>query len=1308
MLINIDKNHPQILEGLDIWLRLGLISNDEVKQLCQKYLSTPLPQPQIVKKEKLITNTKTTQKQIDLQPTIPNTSTAKSPNLITQLLQSLMAELSLRWLLFLGLFLVVVSSGLLAASQWQKFPPSAQYLVLLAYTLCFGTATVWTRKTKKLQLTSQTLRLVTLLLVPVNFWAIDGLGLWNNIGEYLIVVFASFFLTTIVIYFYKKPNVSIKWISIAPLNLLGLSYLHYGWRVSGFPILAIYLSVIGTAIASIFHNQSQKITETIEIENKTNTRDPLTGIAIVIYTLLILLTRAIFIANVDITKLGLALGISGWILLKNNTLNQIKGKLFVQNWIGISLLLLGWLVSLDAQPWQALIINIISLLLLAENLQKSWRPIQLSAIFLIGLQTTRLGWRLILITTGQNLVETTTQIFNTQNSPQSLLSLAWFPYLILMVWVTNWIYHRQQINLSKFSEKICLGFGVFLNILSWQNPLTIFLNLLASTITLAIFITGRQATRINLIYLTHITGLLSIFSGINYFLPDLSLTTWAIILLIMMVSEWGIFILQTKITAETRIVTPKSSISLLSCFCLSAWHLGLVLAVISYILWLSNLENFSPNICTTINCQLSAKWGIIWLITPLALTTISSKIISFRKIAAKLSVAALIMLQSLTLWQPETRLIGLGLAIILMLINTKNILTQTAANITVGFVLTFITICLWSGALGLPPISGVEWLLILSLYLVSLWLLYSRIIQLSGKLFNIYSQALDGWTIILCCLELIILTIHSLGIYWKIINPSIIVIISATLTLFAIGYRGLIKQKAENSSLTFSLNNFVQSNATIYSFSWALELLTVEILGSVNKSIISLAIANLALGLFVQILGDWLQRKVGINNLSKSWQIIPLLYGILGALLRVTIFNNWTGLTSLALSFILIGVGKRQPQLKPILYLGILGISISAAELLSYQIFTLSLGEKLVAYASLGTTITYSYRLLSPWLLDYLKLTAIEIKNIANIHWAISSLILLLLAGYNLKSNPILGLTTAILLSRYAIMQGKNNPNLQQAETWIYLGVIEGYAVTIYIINLLSITEILLSWLGAIAAIISYFIYLLPWENWGWTQKPWRRISLIIPIITIVITNLRLDYTPPWFWYLSILITAGFYIVISKVNQQIQLTYISVGLINYGLVIWLNNLGASIQTLLYITPIGLSLLYVAKVDPYLKLPKNKNIRHNLQILGSGIICFVALLENQWTGLLSGIISIVVIFAGLGLRTRAFLYVGTITLIINVFNQLIVLNSLYSFFKWVISLIVGIAFIWIAASFETRREQINNLLQNWIEELEKWE
>ncbi|MEM1171353.1 MAG: DUF2157 domain-containing protein [Cyanobacteria bacterium P01_H01_bin.35] len=1321
MLINIDPNHPQILEGLDIWLRLGLISDDEVRQLCQKYLSTPLPQPQVITtKPTIAIRKKKIKTETDLQPNIPNTSTAKSPNLITQLLQSLMAELSLRWLLFLGLFLVVVSSGLLAASQWEKFPPTGQYLVLLTYTLCFFGATVWTRKIGNLRLTSDTLRLVTLLLVPVNFWAIDGLGLWGNIGEWLIIAIASFLLTSIIIYFDKKISnvISKKWISIAALNLLGLSYLQYGWKFSGFPILAIYLGVIGTAIATIYHNQTQTITETTEVENQTNTGDPLTGIAIVIYALGILLARGIFVANVEIAQLGLALGISGWILLKNNISDRIQRKLFVRNQIGISLLLLGWLVSVDAQPWQALIVSIIGLFLLAENLQKSWQTIDIFVGFLIGLQATWLGSQLIPITTRQTLVATATQIFNAQNSPESLLSLAWFPYLIFMVWVTDWIYRRQQVNLGKFSEKICLGFGVFLIILSRKNPLVIFLNLLASTITLALFTSRRQPTRVTLVYLTHITGLLSIFSGINYFLPNLTLTAWAIILLVMMVSEWGIFILQTKITAETRIVTPTSSISLLSCFCLSAWHLGLVLAVISYILWLGNLEIFLPNICTVINCQLSAKWRIIWFITPLALTTISSRIISFRKIAGGLSIAAVIMLQTLTLWQPETRLLGLGLGIILMFINTKYLLTQTSANITVGFVLTFLSFGFWEGVIGLPRVSGFDWLLILGFYLVSLWLLYSRIVQRSRKLFKIYAKALDGWAITLCSLELILLTIHSFGIYSEILifNPSIIVIISASLTLFAIGYRGFIKQTTENSSITFTLNNFVQSNITVYRFAWGLELLAVETLSLVNKSVISLAIqlplgfanANFALGLFVQILGDWLQRKLNINNLPKCWQIIPLLYGILGLSLRAGIFENWTGLTFLALSFILIGVGRRQAQLKPILYLGILGISVAATELLFYQIYSLPLGEKLVAYATLGTAIAYGYRILSPWLLDYLKLTTTEIKNIANIHWAVSSILLLLLAGYNLKSNPILGLTTAILLTRYAIMQGKNNSNLQQAETWIYLGVLEGYAVAIYIINLLSIAEFLLSLLGAIAAIISYFIYILPWENWGWPLKPWRRVSLIIPIITVVLTNLKLDLAPPWYWYASILITAGFYIAISKVNQQIRLTYISLGLINYAFVILLNNLGASIQTLIYVTPIGLSLLYVAKVDPILKLPQNRNIRHNLRLFASGIICFVALLENQWTGLLPGIISIIAIFAGLGLQTRAFLYVGTVTLIVNVFNQLIVLNSIYSFFKWIIGLVVGVAFIWIAASFETRREQINNLLQNSIEELENWE
>ncbi len=51
--IRLPSSHPQLLEGLDIWLRLGLISDTQVRQLCQEFLvcSVVLPlQPEAKKR----------------------------------------------------------------------------------------------------------------------------------------------------------------------------------------------------------------------------------------------------------------------------------------------------------------------------------------------------------------------------------------------------------------------------------------------------------------------------------------------------------------------------------------------------------------------------------------------------------------------------------------------------------------------------------------------------------------------------------------------------------------------------------------------------------------------------------------------------------------------------------------------------------------------------------------------------------------------------------------------------------------------------------------------------------------------------------------------------------------------------------------------------------------------------------------------------------------------------------------------------------------------------------------------------------
>jgi hypothetical protein len=79
-----------------------------------------------------------------------------------------------------------------------------------------------------------------------------------------------------------------------------------------------------------------------------------------------------------------------------------------------------------------------------------------------------------------------------------------------------------------------------------------------------------------------------------------------------------------------------------------------------------------------------------------------------------------------------------------------------------------------------------------------------------------------------------------------------------------------------------------------------------------------------------------------------------------------------------------------------------------------------------------------------------------------------------------------------------------------------------------------------------------------------------------------------------------------------------------------------------------------------------------------------------------------------IFSGLGLKIRAFLFTGTITLIVTVLHQLIILLFTYSFLKWVVGLLTGISSIAIAAGFENKRDRIADQLKNYRDRLQSWQ
>ncbi|HEY9796001.1 MAG TPA: hypothetical protein V6D30_10200 [Leptolyngbyaceae cyanobacterium] len=1322
-------SHPELLKGLDAFLRLGLLPESLVKQLCQENLTCPLPQ-EIATPAQTPTPLELPDFATDFAPEepaepIPRQS-SQSPSWITEMLQSLQAELSVRWLLFLGVFMVVVSSGVLAASQWRNFPASGQYGVLLGYTLTFWAVCSWANRQSNLRLTAQTLQIVTLLLVPVNFWAMDGFRLWRNPIDWIVVAVATVVLSAIAFSLWKREQQP----PLPIINYLALSYLHWGWSLPGFPLVAIYLGT-GATLATFYwecrKHRTQATINSSQPSGKVSSYilHPAT-FQIAVYGIGILLFRGIFVVGVDIQQLGLAIGAYGWFL---SWLSQQQLRLsaeeselpqFSWEWLGGGLLFLGWLVSVGVDfPWQAIAVSGLGLWFFSSRLQRFWQRLDLLAILCIGLQSIGLSWRLIPSDIQTQLVATASQLTGSQDTAFAVLSLVLFPYLVFIVGLIDWLDRRQKTHLAEFGEAIALSFGTLLTVISSVNPLLRTLNLLNSTITLGIVTRRRGVLGITrnleaLVYLTHITGIVTILCAIDYLLPNLNRGEWAAILLALMLGEWAFSLesQETGVGATHASPVQESGVSRIAqspIWRSSAWHLGLALAGLSYaLLWMNYqaaLANPSVNV---------TEWGLLWLITPLSVTGVANQTSgSRRQLASGLSVAALVAVQFLTLSIPHWRLVSLAVATILMLVNTRYLRTQNAATITVGFGLSFLGMFLWEGVPGLPRLSLEGWLVAGAIALTSLWLLRSWLIRRATELAPLYVPATDGWAIALCSVELILLTLHSLAVYWGFISPAVAVLIAGIVTMGAIAYRSWRHP----------------SNWSIYALGWCLELLTAEGLGFIDRSVLNLAIANLALGLLAQLIGDWWQRRAGISNVPNSWHVIPLLYGILGALLRWGTFANWTGLSTLALALIAIGVGRRRQKFKPLIYLALLGVSVSAYEVLLYQLSQLSggsTGDGLIVMAALGTSIMYAYRVLSPWLSEYLHLTKEELKAIAHLHWAWSSILLMIATTYQPQSL-MLGFGVGVFLVQYAIFQGRNNPpqtppsqegaseeeHINPApypglfrgdgEIWVYLGFLEAVGMRLYWLSL-PVARLLSGplgpWKGAIASVFAYFLFILPWQRWGWSKRPWTVAAVAVPLIAFA-------ESPMGNHPISLLIVTGYYVFFAILNQQIRFTYISALLIDWVLYRWFWPLGLR-HSLWYVTPLALSLLYIAQVDPNLKQPQQKPARHLLRLLGSGAICSVALWSNQWSGLVPGVISLLVIFAGLGLRVRAFLYVGTATFLVNAFYQLGILIFDYPFSKWVIGLLVGIAFIWIAATFETRREQITALLRNWITELQNWE
>jgi hypothetical protein len=598
--LELSPDQPGLLDGLNTWLNLGLISDEQIRTLCQEKLTCDLPPiPEPTQSKAAATKSTPTESfpspvltnpfdearaslagetsavsdflpyseepESSLKSSFPqptqrspvrqsssetsadssaqNQESPSPPRPISLWLDRLMSELSVVWLLGLGVFLVVLSSAVLAATQWARFNAVGQYLVLLAYTLAFWGIGVWSSRDEHLQLTSRTLQMITLLLVPLNFWAMDGLGVWTSGGGFLVAAIAAVALTLAALQVMGNQQTP----AIKQANALGLSFLHFGWALPSVPVLAVYVGTLGSAIATLF-------ARTTGNDPPSQTPSYRWATLSVFFALGLLLLRGLSVIPEDNWgQLGLAFGLYGatWVWLGQKHLGQPwegsspprpapRGGI----WLGRALLWWSWLITIDDFRFQAFGVSLLGLGLRLQALQKLGRRRDLVVGYAIAVQLAFVGWQLIPSTIREVILTPLSTWATTRDGETfALLGLSLFPYVIAMVAVADWYLRRGQTKLGRFSDGIALGSNLLLTLFSLFSHPVLVVHLIASTITALIGTWRRTPARRWRIFLCNGLTLITTIITIDYLWPALSDTRWIVVMtalamLWLVLSKW--------------------------------------------------------------------------------------------------------------------------------------------------------------------------------------------------------------------------------------------------------------------------------------------------------------------------------------------------------------------------------------------------------------------------------------------------------------------------------------------------------------------------------------------------------------------------------------------------------------------------------------------------------------------------------------------------------------------------------------------------------------------------------------------------
>ncbi|NJK62139.1 MAG: hypothetical protein HC921_05115, partial [Synechococcaceae cyanobacterium SM2_3_1] len=839
------------------------------------------------------------------------------------------------------------------------------------------------------------------------------------------------------------------------------------------------------------------------------------------------------------------------------------------------------------------------------------------------------------------------------------------PYL----WVTLGVGQRcSSPRLRMAADRLALGLGGSLFLLSLPYPGMRLMNLLLSAGTLAYCCRYRAANQL-LITLTHMSLLAAGFTAIELAQPQLSLLSWAVLLLMVNVGHWLLAV------GDDYLFWRRS-----------LWWVGLGLAGISYVVLLGYLGE-----------DLAAPWAWIWVVVPAMLTTLGSdQHFEDRSTALILSTVAIVALQVLTIPSELPRLLGLGSATVLLFFNTRQLRTTAMAVATIGAGLVLIT----TTCLQYLGLDRDVFLTALALELLLIYLLQAGAERIGGSLGPLYRIPLQIWGVFLGVSGLYSLSLVLLiEVSGSGTDPDSI-LLATGLTFAALVFRNWRDPR----------------NRTLLGLAWATELLLVASIIELNwpDLLAPLAWGNLVLGLgSATVAVGWQKPKRLTKLLSRTLLakpaggILPLLFTGLGWLLFHQQLQAESALASLILGGVGISLARPRPNGEPLILAGICVMSLAAYEGMGYLLMQAEsgmTGDGITLLAVVSGVMMLSFPRLPRSLINFLRQTPDKLTALSHVHMAIGTALLLVAIPFD-RSTPAEWLWLLISggFISYAWGQGRVTRQ-QEAEVWVYLGLLIAVAMSWNLAGLLLPDPGLrLGWLGGIASVLAWILTVLRWDQWGWPARPWRIVAVGLPLVTVCLTSLHVYGS-------SLLLAAGVYAWIGQSWGMIRVSYLSALLLGWAVLRQMQAWEVN-EVFWYTLPVTFAVLYVAQMDPQLTNPSTREQRHWLRLAAVGLLCLTAFMEINSSFLaglgVAGLGMLLTLLGGM-LRVRAYLYVGLVTFALALLRQIWIFASLYPLLLWGIGLVSGLGLIWLAVGLESQRERLLQWLQGQQTDQGEWQ